>query len=288
MTQDPVTKTKIARSSSFLFVPANRSDRIDKAVAVGPDYVIADLEDAVAPAEKNAARQSLRLWLNAKPAREILVRPNGVATPWHGDDLTLCRHPGVAGVVLPKADSVRSIEETHFFTEKPVLPIIETARAVVDVTSLAKAAGVCRLLFGKLDLAVEFSLPPDESDAEELVFLPYRAAMVLASALGGLPAPVDGVFTAIHDEDGLSRYASRARKHGFGAMLLIHPVQVAVVRRVFAPSSEELEWARKILDAVKLSGYGAIRVDGRMVDAPVIARARRILESTHPDRQPDP
>lgn len=280
MARDPLNHSRIAKATGFLFVPASRPERITKAISTQAGFVIADLEDAVAPADKNAARQALVDWLDENPSRQILVRVNGVGTYWHAEDLMICRHPGVAGVVLPKADTVKTIEDTHLFTGKCVLPIIETALGVKDMEPLATAMGVSRLLFGKLDLAVELNLTPDESDPEEFVFLPFRSQMVLASALAGLPSPVDGVFTAISDDEALIRYTTRAKKHGFGALLLIHPKQVDVVLNIFAPSVEDIQWAKKVLEAVEISGGGVVSLDGRMIDAPVIARARRIIEST--------
>lgn len=269
----------IAKAKGFLFVPANRPDRITKAIASRADFVIADLEDAVSPVEKDTARKALLEWLDANTEQQILVRVNGVGTYWHADDLVICCHPGVAGVVLPKAETVKDIEATHLRTGKCVLPIIETPLGVKDIEPIARAMGVSRLLFGKLDLAVELNLTPDESDPEELVFLPYRAMMVTASALAGLPPPVDGVFTSINDVEALTRYTTRAKKHGFSALLLIHPKQVDVVLDVYTPSPDEIEWAQKVIKAVEVSGGAAVSLDGRMIDAPVIVRARRIIES---------
>lgn len=279
MACDHQAHARISKARGFLFFPANRPERITKAIASPADLVIADLEDAVSPADKEAARDALLEWLDANPDRQILVRVNSVGTYWHWDDLEICRHPGVVGVVLPKAETVKDIETTHLHTDKCVLPIVETPLGVLDIVSLAKALGVSRLLFGKLDLAVELNLIPDEEDPVELVFLPYRAMLVTASALAGLPSPVDGVFTSINDADALSRYTVRAKKHGFGALLLIHPNQVDVVRDVFSPNAAELVWAKRVLEAVEVSGGGVASLDGRMIDAPVIARARKIIES---------
>lgn len=276
---DTQVHTQIAKAKGFLFVPANRPERITKAVASRADFVIADLEDALAPAEKDSARTALLEWLATNPEQRILVRVNGVGTCWHPDDLMICRHPSVVGVILPKAEMVKDVEATHLRTGKCVLPIIETPLGVKDVETLARATGVSRLLFGKLDLAVELNLSPDENDPEELVFLPYRAMLVTASALAGLPPPVDGVFTSINDLEALKRYATRAKRHGFSALLLIHPKQVDVVLGVYTPSPGEIEWAQKIINAVEVSGGAALSLDGRMIDAPVIVRARRIIES---------
>lgn len=267
----------LGRARTFLFVPANRPERIAKALATGTDVVIVDLEDAVAPADKPAARLALLAWLNANPDERVVVRINAVGTAWHEDDLAACRHEGVAGVMLPKADGPEQVEHAHDGSGKPVLCIIETVFGIEALAQIARAKGCARLVFGKLDLAVELDLVPDESDPDELVFLPWRAMLVLASQRAGLPAPVDGVFTLIGDAEALNRYAVRARRHGFGGQLLIHPTQVEVAASAFTPSAQDIEWALAVQRAAQTAGGGAAVLDGRMIDAPVIARAQRIL-----------
>lgn len=267
----------LARARTFLFVPATRPERIAKALATGADVVIVDLEDAVAPADKPGARQALLAWLDANPDERVTVRINAAGTAWHEDDLAACRHPGIVGVMLPKADSAAQVAHAFGASGKPVLSIIETGLGLEALAEIARAPGSARLVFGKLDLAVELDLVPDESDPEELVFLPWRAALVLASQRAGLPAPIDGVFTAIGDDAALATYARRARRHGFGGQLLIHPSQVASAAAAFTPSAQDIQWALAVRQAAELAGGGAAVVDGRMIDAPVIARAERIL-----------
>lgn len=267
----------LGRARSFLFVPASRPERIAKAIATDADVVIVDLEDAVAPADKPAARAALLDWLDANPGERVTVRVNAAGTDWHDDDLAACRHPGIAGLLLPKADSAAQMTYAFATGGKPVLPIIETGAGLDALAQIATAEGCARLVFGKLDLAVELDLVPDEADPEELVFLPYRAMLVLASRRAGLPAPVDGVFTAIANDAGLARYAQRARRHGFGGVLLIHPAQVGPVTATFTPSAADVDWAQAVRTAAAAAGGGAAVVDGRMIDAPVIARAERIL-----------
>ncbi len=267
----------LGRARTFLFVPATRPERIAKAFATGTDVVIVDLEDAVAPGDKPAARDALLAWLADHPEARVVVRINAAGTPWHEADLAACRHAGVAGVMLPKADSAAQVEHAHCCSGKPVLGIIETGQGLEALAEVARASGCARLVFGKLDLAVELDLVPDESDPEELVFLPWRAMLVLASQRAGLPAPVDGVFTGIGDEAALARYAARARRHGFGGQLLIHPTQVAAAAAAFTPSAQDIAWAKAVIQAARAAGGGAAVVEGRMIDAPVIARAERVL-----------
>jgi len=270
-------KSSIANAKTFLFVPASRPERIEKAIATSTDVVIVDLEDAVAPSEKTGARVALLEWLASNPGQNVVVRVNAADTEWHEDDLAACRHAGVSSLLLPKAESANQVEHAFAAAGKAVLPIVETVRGIEALKEIASASGCARLTFGKLDLAVELDLVPDEGDLEELVFLPYRAMLVVASKAAGLPAPVDGVFTAFGDDASLASYARRARRHGFGGMLLIHPKQVATVTAAFTPSQADVSWALAVRDAARAAGGGAVVLDGRMVDAPVIARAERIL-----------
>jgi citrate lyase beta subunit len=267
----------LARARTFLFVPANRPERIAKALATGTDIVVVDLEDAVAPGDKTAARQTLLTWLDSSPDERVTVRINAADTEWHEQDLEACRHSGIAGVMLPKADSAMQVEHVHGASGKPVLCIIETGQGIEALAQIAGASGCVRLTFGKLDLAVELDLIPDESDPEELVFLPWRAMLVLASQRAGLPAPVDGVFTVIGDEAGLARYAKRARQHGFSGQLLIHPSQVTTAAAAFTPSAQDITWAQSVCCLGEAAHGGVVVLDGRMIDAPVMARAQRIL-----------
>lgn len=272
-----LTPCFLKEASTFLFVPANRPERISKAMLSGTDVVIADLEDAVAPAEKTSARQMLIAWLDQHPTQQLLVRINSTDTSWHEADVLACQHPGIRGVVLPKAETAQAISPIHTVCNKPVLPIVETARGMIHLEKIARTQGVCRLLFGKLDLALELNLDPDENASEEMTFLPYRAQLVLMSKLHHLAPPVEGVYTIIDDMAGLQRYTRRSKRHGFGGVLLIHPKQVDTVKQVFMPTELEMLWARKVIAALEKTGGGTASVDGKMVDAPVIARARRIM-----------
>lgn len=272
-----IRQLDLGRARTFLFVPASRPERIAKALASGTDVVIVDLEDAVAPVGKPAARQALTNWLNANPDQRVAVRINAADTEWHGQDLVACQHHGILGVMLPKADSAAQVEHVHRVTDRPVLCIIETALGIDALGQIAAARGCARLVFGKLDLAVELDLIPDESDPEELVFLPWRAMLVLASQRARLPAPVDGVYTLIGDQAGLARYAARARRHGFSGQLLIHPGQVSEAAAAFTPSRQDIEWAQAVDSLAQAAGGAVVVFEGRMIDAPVMARAARVL-----------
>jgi len=261
---------------TYLFVPADRPERIAKARAAGADAVIVDLEDAVAPAAKARARDALADALDETAL--LIVRVNAAGTPWFDDDLELCRHPGVAAVMLPKADGIDAVCHAFETAFKDMLPIIESARGIEEVRAIARVPGVVRLAFGSIDLAVDLGIDcaPEGGEAE---LQPYRAQVVLASRLGGLAAPADGVSLAIDDALRLRADAERSRRLGFGAKLCIHPKQIAVVQGVFAPDPERVAWAQRVCAAFDASGGAAVALDGEMIDVPVFERARAVLRA---------
>jgi citrate lyase subunit beta / citryl-CoA lyase len=268
---DPATGASAAAARSLLFVPGDRPERFVKALASGAHAVIVDLEDAVAPASKSAARDQLADRL--APASGVVLRINGRDTPWFDDDLRAALHPAVVAVMCPKTASADDIAAVRSHAaNKPVLALIETAAGMAGVGAIAAAAGVARLVFGSIDFQLDLDI---EDDDEAL--RPFRAQLVLASRVAGLPAPVDGVTTVIADAAALAQDARRARSFGFGGKLCIHPAQVAAVNAAFAPSPEQLDWARRVVAATQASEGGAVAVDGRMVDVPVFARACRLL-----------
>ena len=256
---------------SLLFVPGHRADRFDKALAAGASAVIIDLEDAVAPADKDAARAALAGWL--RPEHAVIVRINSADTPWFAADLALCGAPGVAGVMCPKAERPETLAQLAAAGARGLLPLVESAAGIANLDALARAHGVWRLAFGSIDLQVDLGL----KDATEDELLPLRLQLVLASRLAGIGAPVDGVSTAIDDADRLAQDVARARRLGFGGKLCIHPKQVALVNAGMAPSAAELAWAQRVTDASAAAGGAAVAVDGKMVDKPVLLRAAAIL-----------
>lgn len=259
---------------AYLFVPADRPERFAKARASGADAVIVDLEDAVAPEAKASARDALATALDASAS--LVVRINAAGTPWFEDDLELCRHPGVAAVMLPKAEGIDAVCTVVEITYKDVLPIIESARGLREIHSIASVPGVIRLAFGSVDLALDLGIDcaPDGAESELLAF---RSQVVLASRLAGLAAPVDGVSTAIEDLQRLQADTERSRRLGFGAKLCIHPKQLAIVQAVFTPTPERLDWARRVCKAFETAGGSAVAVDSQMVDLPVYQRAQAVL-----------
>jgi citrate lyase subunit beta/citryl-CoA lyase len=260
----------VPNTRSYLFVPGNRPERFSKACAAGADAVIVDLEDAVPPNEKEAARSAVAAWLS--PAQPVLLRINSADTDWFRKDLELCAMPGVAGVVLPKAEREDDIALINAVCATPhVFPLIETAAGFANAGVLAKAQNVQRLMFGSIDFQLDLGISGDE---QELLY--FRSQLVLLSRLAGIQPPVDGVTTAIDDAEQLRQDTQRARRLGFGAKLCIHPKQVSAVNLHFSPTEEEIAWARRVLAAAASANGAAVALDGKMIDRPVILKAEEI------------
>lgn len=262
--------------ATYLFVPGNRPDRFDKALASQADAVILDLEDAVSPAEKDSARGEVSQWIAVrKPAMDrVVVRVNHSSSPWFDLDLQLLRACAIRFAMLPKAESPEQIAAVAAALPPDgfVLPLVETARGVDNAHAVARSRGVQRLAFGALDYAADLDLSGDERG---LIYASSRIA--LASRCAGLASPIAGVTAAIDDEAKLMSDFAFARAFGFGAKLCIHPKQVAVIRRALTPTPAEVDWARRVL-AAAADGHGVVQVDGQMVDRPVVLKAKGIFD----------
>jgi citrate lyase beta subunit len=268
---------------SLLFAPGNDDHKLLRAAESGADGVIADLEDAVLADAKADARECVARSLAApavrpsSPAARLarLIRVNGADTPYFADDLALLEAARPDAVVLPKASAATAYELAA--TGLPVIAIVETAAGVREAFEIARADNVFALLLGALDLSVELAL---ESRPDGLELLYARSKLVVDSAAAGIRAPFDSVHVAVRDAEGLQAQAGLARSLGMGGKACIHPAQVEIVNRIFSPDAEQVEWARRVIaaaDAAEQRGVGAIALDGAMVDAPVLARARRIV-----------
>lgn len=263
-----------ASARTLLFVPGSRPDRFAKAARSSADLVVLDLEDAVAPDGKHAARDEVRRYLES--GATAAVRVNAMHTDWHADDLrAVAEH--AAALMIPKAEAGASLAELAGRLQdlrKPLLALVETAAGVLDARAVAATAGVARLAFGSFDLATQLGVDP----LDEQALGPHRTALVLASAAAGLPGPIDGVRARLDDDAGLRDEAAQARRLGFTGKLCIHPRQVAIVDEVLAPTPDEIAWATRVVEALGDHG-GVTSLDGAMVDRPVVERARRILEN---------
>ncbi len=258
------------RAHSFLFVPGHRPERFDKAMQSGAGAVILDLEDAVAAADKAAARRAIADWLS--PARPVLLRINGFNDCGHEQDLAVANTPGVAGIIVSKAESPDQLAEVSLRCPGiPLLPLIESARGLAHCEAMAGHSGVAALVFGAIDFCLDVGVL--DEDALDSV----RLRLAIASRVGGLARPIDSVTTEFRDAAPVHAAAARARALGFGGKLCIHPAQVAVVNAAFRPSTELIEWARRVLAAEAASAGAATALDGQMLDLPVFEAARRLL-----------
>ena len=264
---------------SYLFVPGDRPERFEKALASGADAVVVDLEDAVAPAAKQTAREALAALLAAarRDQERIVVRINDEATPWFDADLALLCNGRASAVMLPKAARTEAVERVRASCPGIwVLPLVESACGVLAAEALAAADGVQRLVFGTVDYALDMDL---QGELAMTVGLDVAAARIaLASRAAAILPPVAGVTVAIDDEAQLRADLERARAHGFLAKLCIHPKQIGPVHALLAPTADEVVWANRVLAAAVAAAGAAVQLDGRMIDKPVIERARRIVQ----------
>lgn len=260
----------ITTGRSALFCPADHPGRAAKALAGSADIVILDLEDAVAPAAKDAARDALADILRSATDRPgVVVRINDPATEAGAADVAALAAlaPGV-GVMVPKLTRATPLDRLPADTR--IIGLIETAEAVRDLHAIATLPGIERLALGAVDLSTQLGCEPVSATIDAA-----RAQLVLASATAGLAAPLDSPCLNFRDPQVVQEAAGRARRDGFGGMLCIHPAQLAAVAAAYLPTDQQLAWAEKVLAV----GEAAASVDGEMVDRPVILRARQIIEA---------
>jgi citrate lyase subunit beta / citryl-CoA lyase len=283
---------------TFLFTPGNHARRVEKALTLGADAVILDLEDAVANAEKVAARALVVDAMGRPRTGKLYVRINAIGTPWCLGDLLAIVGPGLDGIVLPKlehAADLRAIDWAITSLERErglppagidLMPIIETATGFVRLDAILQAREwkdysaswrVHRIAFGAGDFTndVGMTWTLDESELAEM-----RARMILASRAAGLEAPIDTVWIHLKEMEWYRRSVERSRKMGFQGRLCIHPDQVPIANALFTPSASEVEKAERIVAAFRDAesrGLAAIQVDGVFVDYPIVYRAERTL-----------
>jgi citrate lyase subunit beta/citryl-CoA lyase len=259
---------RVRLSVSLLFVPGSRPDRFATAAAAEPGLVILDLEDAVSPAEKDAARDEVREWLQV--GNPAMVRVNAAGTPWYDEDVAMAAATGCP-VMLAKCEDPAQVEHlAHALGAVPIVGLIETATGILNGREICAVDGVARVAFGSIDLAAQLGVDPSDPTA----LLTARAQLVLASAAAGLAGPIDSPTLELTDESGWRADATSAARLGFTGKLCIHPRQVPAVEAAFAPTAAELDWARAVVGSAP---DGVAAVAGAMVDAPVVRRARQLL-----------
>lgn len=278
------------RLRSVLYTPGDRGDRLEKALREGlADLLVADLEDAVAPANKEAARKAIVQAFGKVPERKGLrgVRVNSGAAAHDDLKAVLPARPDL--VALPKCEEPAAVaavdallgqlEDRHGIPRgnTRLLVILETAAGILAARELAKASPrVIAVAFGAEDLAADAGMRRSPSNSEVAV---PRALVALAAAAAKVQA-IDMVTADPRDVERAGREAQEARSLGYAGKMCIHPAQVPAVHAAFAPTAEEVAWARRVLDAVEAAGIGAggvVVVDGKMVDVPFIEQAKRVL-----------
>jgi citrate lyase subunit beta/citryl-CoA lyase len=291
------TARKLLRS--WMFVPGHSKKMIDKAFSLtNVDAVMLDIEDGVAPGEKEAARQQIAASLDSvaaqgeaarTPAR--YVRINAVGHERMYADTSAVVRPGLEGLVLPKVDSPDQVEEVEEILDRAepehgisrraiqLLVAIESPKGVARAQEIAAAsARVVGLIFGAEDFGRELGLPlRREGEARDLLYA--RSALVCAASAANVQA-VDGVWPDLQDAEGLKAFALQARRLGFSGMSLIHPSQIDAINAVFTPSADEVEYCKKVVqafDEARARGEGSIAFGGQLIDLPIVERARRTL-----------
>lgn len=265
---------------SVLFAPGNEPDIMRKAAASEADVVVFDLEDAVAPADKDNAREAVRGVLDDVESEcELCVRVNPIGTSTAPDIAAVLKGPRPDSVMLPKteeAGDIRTIERllTEHGVDLPVLSLIESASGVLRADAIATAAATDALLFGAEDLAADIGATRTSEGTEVLY---ARERTVLAASAAGVDA-IDIIYTDYTDTDGLREETTFAAQLGYDGKMAIHPDQVPVINDAFTPGDDDVEWAKRVLDARDRTDAGVFEVDGEMIDAPLIAQAERILE----------
>jgi citrate lyase subunit beta/citryl-CoA lyase len=280
---------------SWMFVPGHRQKMIDKAFGLNADAVMLDIEDGVAPNEKDAARQLIGEALGRpkapnSPAR--YVRINAVGHARMEADLDAVVRTGLDGLVLPKVetvDEVRKVDATLSNREPNqkmptggvrLLIAIESPAGLLNAPAIAACSPrVVGLMFGAEDYGRELGLPTSrEGEARDMLYA--RSAMVVAAAAAHVQA-VDGVWVDLKDTDGLNSFARQSRRLGFSGMSLSHPSQIDPINTTFSPTTEEIDYAQRVVQAfddANARGDGSIAFGGQLIDRPIVERARRTIE----------
>ncbi len=259
----------------LLFVPGERPDRFDKAVAAGADVTCIDLEDAVLADNKSTARRdALDYVANAGSSEKLAIRINSLRTHDAVSDvqslIAASRRPG--WLLIPKTESADEVQLLrHWFGDTMhLLPLIETARGLRNAEAIA-AAGVAGLMFGGFDYADDIGADPSWD-----TFYPVRSRLVNACAEAGIDC-MDVPYLDVKDADGLLTETRRCKALGMTAKSAIHPAQVQPILQAYSPQPDQVDWARRVIEAYQQAGDGALLLDGKLIDAPVVKKAERIV-----------
>ncbi|MBM3925421.1 MAG: CoA ester lyase [SAR202 cluster bacterium] len=276
---------------SLQFIPGNRRDMLEKGRAFAADALIADLEDSVPPAEKTAARDLVKstvpgLWTQGQ---KVIVRVNSLDTGLTWEELQAVVGPYLWGISLGKVTSPWHVQECGRMLEAlerragmeagkvKIIPWVESARAVLNALAIAEASPrVAALAFGAEDFTNDMGIVRTDEGQE---VQQARGFVAMAARAAGIPA-LDSPYVKFRDPEGLRRESETAAKMGFKGKFSIHPAQIDVINQVFSPKQEDIDYARRVVKAWEESeaqGRGSLSLDGKMVDVPVVKRARNLL-----------
>ncbi|MCG7344073.1 CoA ester lyase [Sporosarcina sp. ACRSL] len=270
--------------TSYLFVPGNRPDRIEKAILAGiANAIIIDLEDAIPFSEKERVRELVRGFLSENEiaaSMKLYVRVNDATTTFYKEDVEMVAGFPEVGIMLPKTESPFDIQQVveSIELDQSIIPLIETAKGVLHAFDIAVSSNqISRLAFGAVDYCLDINTSISDH-GQELIY--PRSALVVASRAAHLEPPIDTVFVDLSDEEGLIREIHRAKNLGMSAKLCIHPKQLEPVNTLFAPSEADIAWATKVVESFEealANGLSAIRLDNKMIDLPVYKQALATL-----------
>lgn len=269
---------------SYLYVPGDKPDMLDKAAGRGADALIVDLEDAVPFASKQLARDTVRAWLSNRDrtSTQVWVRLNPGDLLAH--DVRAVADGGIDGVYLSKVsevDELRELDRLLGSSDTAVVALVETARGILNAAEIAAAPRVVRMAIGEADLAAELRITPSPDGVE---MAPMRAQIVLASAAAGIASPVAPVATDFRDLNALEASTRSLKAAGFGGRAAIHPAQIPCINGVFTPTRREIQAAQDLIQAYDRAGGGAcVDASGRMVDEAVVRSARQVLAARRDD-----
>lgn len=265
---------------SLLFTPGTKKDRLLKSIDSGADALLWDLEDAVHPDEKEYARKVIAEALDElgeKPAKPIFLRVNQVDTEWYSEDAALAQHEYVTGIMLPKTESADQAEETwkRMGSEGELIVLIETADGIVWLEEIFSNAHISGVAFGAIDYAVDLDLTLTETGLEVLY---ARSRIITHAKAAGIPGVYDTVFPDVHNTESLQKRAASTRALGFNGQMAIHPKQLETIHDAYSPSQDQIDWAIKVLGHAdnEAKGAGVFMLDGKMVDRPVIDKAKQV------------
>lgn len=269
---------------SLLFVPADRPDRFEKALASAADAIILDMEDSVVPARKEEARIAVSEFLKTPSSKPVFVRINPLTTQWAAKDVSSLIISPPDGIILPKAEGAKSIRDLLKLlngNKIPILPIAtETAAAVFELGTYKDVAEhLIGLTWGAEDMPA--SIGATTSRHEDGSYTPpyeMLRSLSLFAAHSANTAAIDTVYVDFKNTDGLAAYAARSRRDGFTGMLAIHPSQAEIINSAFTPTPAEIAHAQSIIDAfANEPDAGALQINGKMVDAPHLIQAQKLL-----------